>query len=50
MDDHALQILQVIASPSRFRILNLLEKGVDHPEDLAARLELRRQSVASSIA
>ncbi|MEE9592447.1 MAG: hypothetical protein V3W28_02575 [Thermoplasmata archaeon] len=45
MDNHALQILQVIASPSRFRILNLLEKGVDHPEDLAARLELRRQSV-----
>lgn len=45
MDDHALQILQVVASKSRFRILDLLEKGVDHPEDLARRLELRRQSV-----
>ena len=45
MDEGALRILQVVASPSRFRILNLLEKGVDHPEDLARRLELRRQSV-----
>lgn len=38
-------LLQVIASPSRQRILSLLSKGVDHPEDLARRLELRRQSV-----
>ncbi len=45
MDELALEILQVVASPSRFRILNLLERGVDHPEDLARRLELRRQSV-----
>ncbi|MFQ5553131.1 MAG: hypothetical protein ACE5EW_05375 [Thermoplasmata archaeon] len=45
MEEQALQLLQIIASPSRFRILNLLEKGVDHPEDLAGRLELRRQSV-----
>lgn len=45
MDDEDLDLLQVVASPSRFRILNLLEKGVDHPEDLAGRLDLRRQSV-----
>ncbi|MDX1534438.1 MAG: hypothetical protein R3291_02330 [Thermoplasmata archaeon] len=45
MDEYDLEILQVVASPSRFRILNLLERGVDHPEDLARRLELRRQSV-----
>lgn len=45
MDDHALECLQVVASPSRQRILALLEKGVDHPEDLAAKLKLRRQGV-----
>lgn len=43
MDD--LGLLQVVASPSRQRILELLSKGVDHPEDLARRLKLRRQSV-----
>lgn len=42
-DDFAL--LQVVASPSRQRVLALLAKGVDHPEDLAHRLKLRRQSV-----
>ncbi len=42
-DDFAL--LKVIASASRHRILDLLAKGVDHPEDLADRLGLRRQSV-----
>jgi len=45
VDDHALECLQVVASPSRQRILALLEKGVDHPEDLAAKLKLRRQGV-----
>ncbi len=45
MDDHALECLQVVASTSRQRILALLEKGVDHPEDLAAKLKLRRQGV-----
>ncbi len=43
--DADLVLLQVIASPSRQRILSLLLKGVDHPEDLATRLKLRRQSV-----
>ena len=45
MDNHALACLQVVASPSRQRILALLEKGVDHPEDLAKKLKLRRQGV-----
>lgn len=45
VDDNLLPVLQVIASSSRQRILNLLERGVDHPEDLARRLELRRQSI-----
>lgn len=40
-----LELLKVVASPSRQRILELLTKGVDHPEDLARRMELRRQSV-----
>ncbi len=43
--DIDLELLQTIASSSRQRILSLLSKGVDHPEDLARRLELRRQSV-----
>lgn len=40
-----LELLRVVASPSRQRILELLSKGVDHPEDLARRMDLRRQSV-----
>ncbi len=43
MDD--LSLLTILGSASRQRILDLLAKGVDHPEDLAERLELRRQSV-----
>jgi len=45
VDDRALECLQVVASPSRQRILALVEKGVDHPEDLAKKLKLRRQGV-----
>ena len=45
MDDEALACLQIIASESRQRILEWLDKGVDHPEDLAKRLKLRRQGV-----
>lgn len=45
MNDDDLALLQVVASPSRFRILGLLDRGMDHPEDLAKRLGLRRQSV-----
>ena len=45
MDDGALACLEVLASESRQRILALLAKGVDHPEDLAKKLKLRRQGV-----
>lgn len=38
-------LLQVIASPTRRGVLALLARGLDHPEDLARRLDLRRQSV-----
>lgn len=40
-----LACLEVLASESRQKILALLAKGVDHPEDLAAKLKLRRQGV-----
>ena len=45
MDEGELDLLEVVASPSRQRILALLEQGVDHPEDLARKLKLRRQGV-----
>ncbi len=38
-------ILGLVSSPTRMQILDLLRKGVDHPDDLARRLKLRRQSV-----
>jgi len=40
-----LACLEVLASESRQKILALLAKGVDHPEDLATKLKLRRQGV-----
>ncbi len=40
-----LACLEVLASESRQRILALVAKGVDHPEDLAKKLKLRRQGV-----
>jgi predicted ArsR family transcriptional regulator len=45
VDDEDAAVLAVIASPSRQRILRLLAQGVDHPEELAKRLKLRRQGV-----
>src|SRR3972149_412901 len=45
VDDAVLACLEVLASESRQRILALLAKGVDHPEDLAKKLKLRRQGV-----
>ena len=40
-----LACLEVLASESRQKILALLAKGVDHPEDFATKLKLRRQGV-----
>ncbi len=45
MDDEPLALFEVVSSPSRRRILALLAKGVDHPEELAKRLKLRRQGI-----
>lgn len=45
MDDGAIALLEILASRSRQRILSLLEEGVDHPEELARRLKLRRQGI-----
>jgi len=45
VDDAVLACLEVLASESRQRILALVAKGVDHPEDLAKKLKLRRQGV-----
>jgi len=45
VDEDALALLQVVSSPSRLRILSLLSDGVDHPEELAKRMKLRRQGV-----
>ena len=45
MDEDDLALLEVVASPTRRRILALLEKGIDHPEELAKKLKLRRQGI-----
>lgn len=45
MDDDPLALLEVVAAPSRRRILALLATGVDHPEELAKKLKLRRQGI-----
>ncbi len=45
VDEDAIALLDVVASPSRQRILALLSQGIDHPEDLARKLKLRRQGV-----
>lgn len=45
MDEDDLALLEVVASPSRRRVLALLSKGIDHPEELAKKLKLRRQGI-----
>lgn len=45
VDEDDLALLEVVGSPSRRRVLALLAKGVDHPEELATKLKLRRQGV-----
>jgi predicted ArsR family transcriptional regulator len=45
VDEDDLELLEVVASPTRRRILALLAKAVDHPEELAKRLKLRRQGI-----
>lgn len=45
MDEDDLDLLEVVASPTRRRVLALLTKGIDHPEELAKKLKLRRQGI-----
>ena len=45
MDEEDLALLEVVASPTRRRVLALLSQGVDHPEELAKKLKLRRQGI-----
>lgn len=45
VDEEGLALLQVVASTTRRKILELVGQGVDHPEDLARKMKLRRQSV-----
>ncbi len=40
-----MDILSLVSSSTRMQICDLLSKGVDHPDELAKRLKLRRQSV-----
>ncbi len=40
-----MDILGLVSSSTRMQICDLLSKGVDHPDELAKRLKLRRQSV-----
>ncbi len=45
MADDPLELLRIAASPTRVRILKLLQQGFDHPEDLAKKMKIRRQAV-----
>jgi predicted ArsR family transcriptional regulator len=40
-----LELVRVAASETRRQILQLLQQGFDHPEDLAKKLKIRRTSV-----
>ncbi|MCK4456110.1 MAG: winged helix-turn-helix transcriptional regulator [Thermoplasmata archaeon] len=45
MESLEMDILGLVSSSTRMQICDLLSKGVDHPDELAKRLKLRRQSV-----
>ncbi len=45
MKDFTEDLLRLFSSRTRCRILELLGKGYDHPEDLAKKLELTRQGI-----
>lgn len=40
-----LELIRIAASETRRQILRLLQRGFDHPEDLAKKLKIRRTSV-----
>src|SRR6059036_3827986 len=41
----SLELIRIAGSETRRQILRLLQKGFDHPEDLAKKLKIRRTSV-----
>ena len=41
----ALELVRIASSETRRQILRLLQRGFDHPEDLAKKLKIRRTSV-----
>lgn len=41
----ALELVRIASSETRRQILKLLQRGFDHPEDLAKKLKIRRTSV-----
>src|SRR5437870_12231982 len=45
-----LELIRVAASETRRQILRLLPQGIDHPEDLAKKLKIRRTSVDKQLA
>ena len=45
MEPLEMDVLDLVCSPTRMSICELLSKGLDHPDELAKRLKLRRQSI-----
>lgn len=45
MAPEPLEVVRIAASDTRRRILRLVAQGFDHPQDLAKKLKVRRQSV-----
>lgn len=45
MDERSIAILKHLSSPSCNRVLQCLEEGLDHPDDIAKTLEVVRQTV-----
>ncbi|MEK6810524.1 MAG: winged helix-turn-helix domain-containing protein [Candidatus Thermoplasmatota archaeon] len=50
MADDPLEIVRISATPTRLQILKLLQQGFDHPEDLAAKMKVRRQAIDKHLA
>ncbi len=49
MADDPLEILRIATSATRLLILKLLQQGFDHPEDLAKKLNVRRQAIDKQV-
>ncbi|HTD81831.1 MAG TPA: winged helix-turn-helix domain-containing protein [Thermoplasmata archaeon] len=45
MADDPLEVIRIVASATRLKILKLLQQGFDHPEDLAKKMKVRRQAI-----